>query len=52
MILEIMMWGFFSAIGWMGANYMKDQIWPPEPTPVVIVQDEDKKAKTIIDKSK
>lgn len=32
MILEIMMWGFFSAWGWFGANYIKEQIWPPEQT--------------------
>lgn len=30
MILEIMMWGFFSAWGWFGASYVKDQIWKPE----------------------
>ena len=29
-ILEIMMWGFFSAWGWFGASYVKDQIWKPE----------------------
>ena len=30
MVLEIMMWGFFSAWGWFGASYVKDQVWPPE----------------------
>jgi hypothetical protein len=30
MILEIMMWGFFSAWGWFGASYVKDQVWKPE----------------------
>jgi hypothetical protein len=30
MILEIMMWGFFSAWGWFGANYIKEQVWPPQ----------------------
>lgn len=30
MVLEIMMWGFFSAWGWFGANYIKEQIWKPE----------------------
>ena len=30
MILEIMMWGFFSAWGSFGASYVKDQIWKPE----------------------
>ncbi len=34
MILEIMTWGFFSAWGWFGANYIKDQIWPPDPPAV------------------
>ena len=33
MVLEIMMWGFFSAWGWFGASYIKDQVWPPE-TPI------------------
>jgi hypothetical protein len=43
MILEIVMWGFFSAWGWIGANYVKDQIWPPEPTPVVIQEEKKNK---------
>jgi hypothetical protein len=30
MIIEIMMWGFFSAWGWFGASYVKEQIWKPE----------------------
>jgi hypothetical protein len=30
MILEILTWGFFSAWGWFGASYVKDQVWPPE----------------------
>jgi hypothetical protein len=34
MILEIVMWGFFSAWGWFGASYVKDKIWPPE-TPTI-----------------
>lgn len=34
MIFEILMWGFFSAWGWFGANYVKDQIWPPNPPPI------------------
>lgn len=42
MILEILAWGFFSAWGWFGANYIKDRVWPPEPTPVVIIQEEKK----------
>jgi hypothetical protein len=35
MIFEIMMWGFFSAWGWFGASYIKDNIWPPDPVPRV-----------------
>lgn len=35
MILEIMMWGFFSAWGWFGASYVKDQIWKPETVETV-----------------
>jgi hypothetical protein len=31
MILEIMMWGFFSAWGWFGASYIKDKVWPETP---------------------
>jgi hypothetical protein len=34
MILEIMMWGFFSAWGWFGASYIKDQVWPSDPPPI------------------
>jgi len=34
MIFEIIMWGFFSAWGWFGANYVRDQIWPPNPPPI------------------
>jgi hypothetical protein len=40
MILEIMMWGFFSAWGWFGASYVKDKVWPPEP--VIESKKEDK----------
>jgi hypothetical protein len=34
MVLEIMMWGFFSAWGWFGASYVKDQVWPPDTPPI------------------
>jgi hypothetical protein len=34
MIFEIMMWGFFSAWGWFGASYVKDQVWPPDPASI------------------
>ena len=39
MILEIVMWGFFSAWGWFGASYIKDKIWPETPA---ITQEEKK----------
>ena len=35
MILDMIVWGFFSAWGWIGANYIKDKIWPPDPPPIV-----------------
>lgn len=38
MILEILTWGFFSAWGWFGASYIKDQVWPPEPVAMVNVE--------------
>lgn len=28
MIGEMIVWGFFSAVGWMGANYTVDKIFP------------------------
>lgn len=28
MIAEIMVWGFFSALGWMGANWAVDKVLP------------------------
>lgn len=31
MILDMIVWGFFSALGWMGANYTVDKI-KGEPT--------------------
>lgn len=41
MILEIVMWGFFSAWGWFGATYVKEKIWPENP-PVVEKQVDNK----------
>lgn len=35
MILEILTWGFFSAWGWFGANYIKEQIWPEDKPAIV-----------------
>ena len=30
----MIVWGFFSAWGWIGANVIKDKIWP-DPPPIV-----------------
>ncbi len=38
----MIVWGFFSAWGWIGANTIKDKVWP-EPPAVVIVQPTEKK---------
>jgi hypothetical protein len=43
MIAEIpymLVWGFFSAMGWMGANWTVDKIYPEKPA---IVEPEKKK---------
>ena len=32
MIAEMIIWGFFSACGWLTANWIKEEIWP-EPVP-------------------
>jgi hypothetical protein len=42
MILEMVVWGFFSAWGWIGANYIKDQVWPEKPAAVVQPQNSPK----------
>ena len=31
MILDMVVWGFFSAWGWIGANAIKETIWPDKP---------------------
>ena len=41
MILDMIVWGFFSAWGWIGANAIKDKIWPE--TPPAVVQTAEKK---------
>jgi len=43
MILEIVAWGFFSAWGWFGASYLKDQWFPPNPLQVETTQIDTKK---------
>jgi hypothetical protein len=43
MIAEIpymLVWGFFSAMGWMGANWTVEKIYPEKPA---IVESEKKK---------
>ena len=46
MILEMVVWGFFSAWGWIGANYMKEQIWPEEKPAVVQSEKKEEVKKT------
>lgn len=41
MIGEMIVWGFFSAIGWMFANYTVEKIFPDKP-PAVEAKIEDK----------
>jgi len=43
MVLEMITWGFFSAIGWMFANYTVDKIIPPDKPPVIEKKVEEKK---------
>lgn len=28
MVAEMIVWGFFSALGWMGANYTVEKVFP------------------------
>jgi hypothetical protein len=48
----MLVWGFFSAMGWMTANYTVDKIFPDKPKePVSVVQTEkkdDKKEETSV----
>jgi hypothetical protein len=40
MILEIITWGFFSAVGWWGANYyLIDPYFPKHETKVELKQE-------------
>ena len=43
MILDMIVWGFFSAWGWIGANTIRDKIWPEPPLVCVIEQKEEQK---------
>jgi hypothetical protein len=31
MITDMIVWGFFSALGWMGANYTVEKVFPEKP---------------------
>jgi len=42
MIGEMIVWGFFSAIGWMAANWTVDKVFPDKP-PSVTAQPLEKK---------
>jgi hypothetical protein len=35
MIGEMIVWGFFSAIGWMGANWTVNKIFPDQPAATI-----------------
>ncbi len=48
MIGEMIIWGFFSAIGWMGANWTVNKIFPD--TPPAQVQTEKKEEKKDVQK--
>jgi hypothetical protein len=47
MIAEMIIWGFFSACGWLTANWIKEEIWP-EPT----VQEQTKKTQETVNTKK
>lgn len=42
MIIEMLVWGFFSAWGWIGANAIKEKVWP-EPPLICVVEQKEKK---------
>jgi hypothetical protein len=44
MIAEMIIWGFFSACGWLTANWIKEQVWP-EPPAQEQVQEQNKDTK-------
>jgi hypothetical protein len=50
MILDMIVWGFFSAWGWIGANAIKEKVWPE--TPPAIVQPVEKQDATRNEESK
>lgn len=50
MIGEMIVWGFFSAIGWMGANWTVNKIFPEKPAIVQESKEENRKANDQKDK--
>ena len=50
MVLEMIVWGFFSAWGWIGANAIKEKTWPD--TPPAVVQPAEKQDATRNEESK
>jgi hypothetical protein len=53
MIGEILVWGFFSAIGWMGANWTVDKISPKkEETQVCSEWQEEKKSNGTVERTR
>lgn len=42
MIAEMIIWGFFSACGWLTANWIKEEIWPETPAVEQKAKDEQK----------
>ena len=53
MIGEILVWGFFSAIGWMGANWTIDKIAPEkEETQVCSEWREERQADGTIERTR
>jgi hypothetical protein len=43
MIGEMIVWGFFSAMGWMLANWTVDQVMPTKPPAIECKKEEEKK---------
>ena len=40
MIAEMIVWGFFSAIGWMGANWTVERVFPEKEKVLVCKKQE------------
>ena len=40
----MIVWGFFSALGWMLANYSIDKVYPPDKPPAQEVKVEERTA--------